>query len=70
MTVFAQELLSKKVAIEETLTNNFGIKIANNDVEIADNNQDILNSGYLPSITGVAGGNYNIENQDVIFNNG
>tara|TARA_R110002072_G_scaffold106447_1_gene232359 strand:- start:2353 stop:3669 length:1317 start_codon:yes stop_codon:yes gene_type:complete len=70
MTISAQEFLSKKTAIEETLENNFGIKIANNDLEVADNNQNILNSGYLPSITGLAGASYNIEDQEVTFNNG
>ena len=70
MTISAQEFLSKKKAIEETLENNFGIKIANNDLEVADNNQNILNSGYLPSITGLAGASYNIEDQEVTFNNG
>ncbi len=69
-SVSAQEMLSKQKAIEETLQNNFGIEIANNDLEIAENNKNILNSGYLPSLRGLAGGNYNIENQDVVFNNG
>jgi len=68
--VSAQQLLSKQEAIEETLVNNFGIKIANNDLEIADNNQDILNSGFLPSLTGNASANYNIEDQEVTFSNG
>ncbi|RDK89133.1 TolC family protein [Marinirhabdus gelatinilytica] len=66
----AQEILSKQEAIKETLENNFGIEIANNDLEIAENNQDILNSGFLPSLTGIAGANYNIEDQEVTFNNG
>lgn len=70
MTISAQEFLSKKTAIQETLENNFGIQIANNDVQVADNNQNILNSGYLPSLTGLAGASYNIENQEVTFNNG
>jgi hypothetical protein len=30
-------------------------------VEIADNSQSILNSGYLPTLTGLAGTNYNVE---------
>jgi outer membrane protein len=68
--ISAQELLTKQEAISETLANNFGIKIANNNLEIADNNQDILNSGYLPSLRGLAGANYNLEDQEVTFNNG
>lgn len=54
-------VLSKEEAVLKTLDNNFGIKISRNNVEIAENNQSILNSGYLPSLTGVAGMNYNLE---------
>ena len=66
----AQEMLSKQEAIEQMLKNNFGIRLAENQVEIADNNQGILNSGYLPSITGNAGANYSKEDQDVTFRDG
>ena len=59
-SLFAQEnLLSKEEAVKLALENNFGIKIAENQVAIADNNQSLLNSGYLPSLTGTAGANYN-----------
>ncbi|MAZ72296.1 MAG: transporter [Flavobacteriaceae bacterium] len=68
--VSPQEILTKQAAIEETLENNFGIEIANNDLKIAANNQGVLNSGFLPSLTGVAGANYNIEDQEVTFNDG
>ncbi|MDC7994319.1 TolC family protein [Altibacter sp. HG106] len=63
-------VLSKEEAIEETLSNNFGIEIAGNDLEIADNNQGILNSGYLPRLTGNAGANYNVEDQEVVLRDG
>jgi outer membrane protein TolC len=66
----AQQLLTKQEAIAQTLENNFGIGVAGNQLEIAENNKSILNSGFLPSIIGNAGGNYNIEDQDVTFNNG
>ena len=56
----AQEaLLSKQDAVTLTLENNFGIKVARNEVEIAGNNKGVLNSGYLPTLTGTAGANYN-----------
>ncbi len=59
-TLFAQEkMLSKQEAISLALDYNFGIKVAQNQVAIADNNQSILNSGYLPSLTGTAGATYN-----------
>ncbi len=56
---FAQEnLLSKEEAVTKALENNFGITIAKNQIEIAENNASILNSGYLPTLTGTAGANY------------
>ncbi|EDM44968.1 putative outer membrane protein TolC [unidentified eubacterium SCB49] len=64
------EVLTKEAAIAQTIQNNFGISIANNNLEIADNNQGILNSGYLPSLTGIAGANYDVQNQDVTFQTG
>ncbi|WP_405412807.1 TolC family protein [Maribacter sp. Asnod1-A12] len=58
--IFAQEkTLSKEEAIVRALENNFGIEIAKNEVDIADNNASILNSGYLPTLTGTAGATYN-----------
>lgn len=55
---FSQETLSKEEAITQMLNNNFGIKLANNQIEVADNNQSILNSGYLPTVAAEAGANY------------
>lgn len=58
-TLFAQEkLLSKEDAVNLALENNFGIKVAKNQIEIAENNKSILNSGFLPTLTGNAGTNY------------
>ncbi|MCM4158425.1 TolC family protein [Antarcticibacterium flavum] len=57
------QVLSKEEAIIKTLENNYGIRMSQNMVEIADNSQSILNSGYLPSISGLAGANYN--NEDI-----
>ena len=57
--VFAQgQMLSKEEAATLALENNFGIKVATNQVAIAENNQGVLNSGYLPTLTGIAGANY------------
>ncbi len=57
--VVAQEnLLSKEEAVAKALENNFGIIIAKNQIDIAENNASILNSGYLPTLTGTAGANY------------
>ncbi|WP_422860967.1 TolC family protein [Flagellimonas sp. S174] len=57
-SLFSQEVLTKQEAIKLTLENNLGILIAENNVEIAENNKSVLNSGFLPSITGTAGANY------------
>lgn len=58
-SVFAQEkLLSKEEVVQMALEKNFGILIAKNQVEIADNNAGILNSGFLPTLTGNAGAIY------------
>lgn len=51
---YGQEL-SKQEAVSYTLEHNYGITIAKNNVATAKNNTNILNSGYLPSLTGSAG---------------
>ncbi len=57
-SLFPQEVLTKQEAIRLTLENNLGIQIAENNVEIAENNKSVLNSGFLPTLTGTAGANY------------
>jgi outer membrane protein len=70
-SVFAQEnTLSKEDAIALALKNNFGVIIAKNNLKIADNNKNILNSGYLPSLTGNAGGSFDQNNQEATFQDG
>ena len=63
-------VISKEEAIIKTLENNYGIRMFQNMVEIADNSQSILNSGYLPSITGLAGTGYNIEDINATLQGG
>ncbi|MEO0525896.1 MAG: TolC family protein [Bacteroidota bacterium] len=53
-----EKILSKEDAVSVVLENNFGIQVAKNEVEIAENNKSILNSGFLPTLTGIAGANY------------
>lgn len=64
---FSQEVLTKKQALEITLENNFGIKIANNNLEVAKNNTGIYNSGYLPTANLKSGIDYRNNNQKIIF---
>lgn len=56
--VAQENMLSKEEVVRLALDKNFGIKVAKNQVEIAKNNQSVLNSGFLPTITGTAGANY------------
>ena len=53
-----EKMLSKQEAFNLALENNFGIQVAKNQVEIAENNKSILNSGFLPTLTGTASANY------------
>lgn len=66
----AQQLLTPEEAIKLTLEHNYGIQIANNTVEVAKNNTSVLNSGYLPTVTGNAGATYNLDNTEAEFSNG
>jgi len=66
----AQEVLTKKRAIEIALENNYGVKVANNNVEIAKNNSSIFNTRHLPTLTTRAGVSYNNSNQEIEFQNG
>ncbi|GAA4275671.1 TolC family protein [Aquimarina mytili] len=59
--------LTKDEAIRLTLENNFGIRIATNNIEVAKNNKGILNSGYLPSLVANAGANYQSANSTTSF---
>ncbi|SFD12512.1 TolC family protein [Algibacter pectinivorans] len=69
-SMVAQELITPEKAVSLALENNYGIKLAKTDVEIAKNNADILNSGYLPTVTGNAGVNYNVDDTEVGFSDG
>lgn len=63
-----ESLLTREQAVELMLENNYGIKIANNTVEIAENNSGLLNSGYLPSLQGTAGANIDENDSNTDFN--
>ncbi|WP_458309144.1 TolC family protein [Croceiramulus getboli] len=61
-------ILSKQEALGLMLENNFGIQLARNQEEIAENNQELLNSGYLPTVTGNAGADYSNVDSETDFN--
>ncbi len=64
------QILTKEQAIAKTLEQNLGIQIANNNNEIAENNASVFNSGYLPSVTGNAGGSLDRQNTEGQLANG
>lgn len=53
--IFSQEELTLEEAITKALENNYSIKIARNNEEIAKNNNTLGNAGFLPTVTA----NYN-----------
>jgi outer membrane protein len=63
--VSSQDILTKKEALKTALENNYGVKIATNNAEVAKNNSSIYNSRYLPTISTTAGANYNNSNQEI-----
>lgn len=65
LQVFSQEILTKKEALKITLENNFGIKIANNNLEVAKNNKSIYNTRFLPTLSASSGTNYRRDNQTI-----
>ncbi|MEN8120049.1 MAG: TolC family protein [Bacteroidota bacterium] len=67
---FSQDILTKDTAVALALENNYGIKVANNNVLRAKNNSSIYNSNYLPKVSANAGANYNNSNYDTEFQDG
>ncbi|PWG05630.1 TolC family protein [Polaribacter aquimarinus] len=67
LQVFSQKFLTKKEALKITLENNFGIKIASNNVKVAKNNSSIYNSRFLPTATLNSGADYRRNNQSLTF---
>ncbi|MFK5973150.1 MAG: TolC family protein [Flavobacteriaceae bacterium] len=65
--VAQEENLSKQEAVDLALVNNFGIQVAKNQIDIAENNQSILNSGYLPTLTATAGASYSRDDSVIEF---
>jgi len=66
----AQKILTKKEALAIALENNYGIKLANNNIDVAKNNSSIYNSKMLPTVSGLAGANYDNSNQEIVRQDG
>jgi outer membrane protein len=65
-----QKTITPNDAVSLALENNYGIKLANNQLKVAENNTSILNSGYLPTLTGNAGTTFNLDNSEADFSDG
>ena len=65
-----QKTITPNEAVTLALVNNYGIKLANNQIEVAKNNVSILNSGYLPTLTGNAGASIDKQNTEGELANG
>lgn len=69
--VFGQDsILTKQVAVDLALEYNYDIQIAQGNVASAANNASILNSGYLPSVAASGGGQYNVNDNYVEYQDG
>ena len=63
----SQDKLTKEQALDFALENNFGIQVSRNNTEITKNNSNILNSGYLPTVSISGGGNYIGSDSEIAF---
>ena len=66
-TTDAQDKITKEQALDFALENNFGIQVSRNNTEITKNNSNILNSGYLPTVSISGGGNYIGSDSEIAF---
>ncbi|NVK65683.1 MAG: TolC family protein [Flavobacteriales bacterium] len=62
---FSQKELTLDQAVVIAMENNYDIRIVSNSVEVAENNQSVKNSGYLPTVAVSAGGNYSNNNATI-----
>ena len=70
LQINAQKVITKKEAIATALENNYGIKLATNNVKIAENNSRKIMSKPLPSITLNSGMNFDLNNSEYELQNG
>ncbi len=68
--VGSTQILRYDDALEATLANNYGIRVAKQDQAIARNNATRENTGYLPTANFNAGGNYSLGGSTQKFGNG
>lgn len=66
----AQEILQKDEAVRMTLENNYDLQIINNQLEVADNNTSIFNSGFLPTVSANAAASVDLGGSKITFADG
>ncbi len=66
--LFSQNTLTWKAAVRATMENNYGIRVAKNQVEVAENNTDRGANGYLPTVNLSAGPTANFGGATQKFN--
>jgi outer membrane protein TolC len=64
---FSQDVLTIDKAIEILLENNYSIRIAERNTQVAGNNYSLGNAGFLPTLNLNASKTYNINDSRVIF---
>lgn len=67
LTINAQTIFTLDQAIVSGLENNFSIRLAKKEVNIAENNHSLGNAGFLPTIEATANQNFTIENTQQEF---
>lgn len=67
---YSQEVLTIENAIKIALENNFEIKIASNNYNIAKTNSTIGNAGMLPTLTASVAANNRVQNSTLTLQNG
>jgi outer membrane protein TolC len=70
VTQAQEEVLGKLEAVDIALENNYDIRIAQGNVESAENSASIKNTGFLPTISANGGVNYNVNDNIVEFQDG
>ena len=61
-----EKVLTKEEAVQLALENNYGIKVSNNNLKIAENNKNILNTGFLPTLSGNGGATKRVQNSEIV----
>ena len=66
--LFSQNILTPKQAVGNTLENNYGIRVAKNNVDVARNNTNRGANGYMPTVNASAGPTGNFGGSTQSFN--